>query len=341
MRGNGDGGAPVVALLGDINIDLLLDIPVYPGPGGDAVASGQQMLLGGSVTNTAVVAARLGDSARLAGRVGQDSLGRLALDALTEERVDLSSVSVDPAEPTQLNIVVVTPDGERTMFAYRGANARLAPDQVSAGFLAGAAALHLSGYVLLASPQREAAWAAVERARAAGVPVTLDVPVAGAEGAREETRRLLPLLDLLVVGEAEASALTGLDDIHAATEALAGLGPGRVVVKRGALGSRMRHGDSYTEMAALPVKPVDTTGAGDAFAAGVVHALVHGLDDQAALVLANTLGGLATTCRGAGTALPRRAQVAGALESGWSADRDLAAAAARALATLMGDPAAA
>lgn len=85
-------------------------------------------------------------------------------------------ISRDPLEPTQLNIVAVTPGGERTMFAYRGANARLVPQLVVATLFDGASLLHLSGYALLASPQLDAALSAIAMARSRNIPVTLDIP---------------------------------------------------------------------------------------------------------------------------------------------------------------------
>lgn len=107
-----------------------------------------------------------------------------------------------------------------------------------------------------------------------------------------------------------------------------------IALKQGRLGSRLIHSDFSTQVPALRVEAVDTTGAGDAFAAGLIHALAHHLDDHAALVLANTLGALATTRIGAGTALPHCAEITEALRSGWNENPTLAAAAQRAGASL-------
>lgn len=326
--------SPIIALLGDINVDVLLDVPALPRLGGDALARGQQMMLGGSATNTAVLLSRLGNVARFAGRVGTDPLADLALRSLGREQVDLTHVGIDPVEPTSMNIVVITPDGERTMIAYRGANARFAPEHLDSTFVSGAAVLHLSGYALLAPSQRAAAWAAITQAEKLGVPITLDIPVAGAEYAREETLRLLPRLRLVVVGETEACLLTGLVDIDAAIGELIGLSDAAIALKQGPLGSRLIHAGSSTQVPALRVEALDTTGAGDAFAAGLIHALAHDLDDHAALVLANSLGALATTRIGAGTALPQCAEITAALRSGWSGNPALATAAQRAVASL-------
>ncbi|SMQ75691.1 ribokinase [Devosia lucknowensis] len=290
-----------VVLLGDINIDLLLDVPAYPAEGGEAIATRQTTSLGGSATNTAISVARLGFDARLLGRVGSDAWGRQAVADLTGAGVDCRWISTDAVEPTQLNIVAVTPGGERTMFAYRGANAQLGPDQVVPALFEGAKLLHLSGYALLTRPQLDAAMAAVAMARSHNIPVTLDVP---AGVVREIAPALLPVLDqidTIMLGEADFAGLDarGPDDLLRA-------GVRRVVVKRG------RHGSSYyakavaVDVQGFEVDAVDTTGAGDAFAAGVILGILENADPLACCRTANALGAAAVSHVGAGLAMPGR-----------------------------------
>jgi ribokinase len=320
----------VVALLGDINIDVLLEVPEYPGVGGDAVTEGQHWEVGGSASNTAIVLARLGGSARLAARVGKDALAPIALESLAGEGVDLSQVGVDPFAPTGFNVVIVTADGERTMLASRGANANL---KIDAGALcAGASLLHLSGYALLSAPQVDAAWESIEYATTAGLPITLDVPTIAVERVPEELRRLLPQLEIVALGEPEVCALAGTTDPLFAAAALVAFGARCVVVKRGPRGSVVHRGTTTTSVPGFAAEVLDTTGAGDAFMAALIHGWSHGLDDEATLVLANTVGALATLRRGAGTQLPTRAELSGALQTGWPGERGTAAT--RALATL-------
>jgi ribokinase len=216
-----DAGPALVALLGDLNIDQTLTVPAIPAPGGDAVASSQQTQVGGSATNTAIAVRRLGLRARLIARVGDDPLAAAARRALLAEGVDLGQVSVDPVEPTATNVVLVTPDGERTMYAYRGANAALAPEHVPPTALDGVRALHLSGYALLAGPQRYAAERAAAEAVRRRIPVTLDVPVAAAERAGAAILAMLPAVAVTMVGEPEARTLTGRSDTAGAIADLA------------------------------------------------------------------------------------------------------------------------
>lgn len=308
-----------IAVVGDLNVDLLLTVPAVPGPGGDAIASAQRTLLGGSSTNTAVALARLGRRVRLVARHGADPQGDYACSVLAAEGIATDRLRIDPREPTATNVVVITPDGERTMYAYRGANARLSPADLEPSLLSGAAALHLSGYLLLTADGQAAVRSLVDSACSAGVPVALDIPVAPAEQAAEHILGLLPRIDLLVVGEAEARTLTGRPDTALAVHDLTRRTRGRVAVKGGAQGSTLYQGSSATHVPACPVVVVDTTGAGDAFAAGLLHALFGaGLDDRKALVLANTLGALATTRTGAGQQLPKREEIVYALRSRWT-----------------------
>lgn len=213
--------AALVALLGDVNIDQTLTVPAIPSPGGDVVASSQRTQIGGSATNTAIALRRTGLRARLIARVGADPYADAARAALLAEGVDVGHLCIDPVEPTATNMVLVTPDGERTMYAYRGANAALAPEHLRSDALDGVGALHLSGYALLAAPQRDAALRAVADARRRGIPVTLDVPVAAAERAAADTLGLLPDLAVMMVGESEARAHRVPDDGRG------GPGPGR------------------------------------------------------------------------------------------------------------------
>ncbi len=311
-------GGPSVAVLGDINVDLILDIRDYPNPGGDGVARHQHTEVGGSATNTAIVLSRLGARVRLLGCVGRDHWGDELLRSLAAAGVDASRVPVDPAEPTSLNVVVVTPDGERTMFAYRGANRRLPVAAVTPEWLDGVGWLHLSGYAFLEAPQRDAAWAAVRHAHERGTPISLDVPTDPARRVPEELVRLLPWLALVVVGGEEARVLGAAATVEMGTRALLKRGCGLVAVKRGAAGCSLVDARSSINVPGFDAAATDTTGAGDAFCAGLVFGLLTSQELPSAGRLANALGALATTRTGAGMSLPGGAEAAELLASAGS-----------------------
>lgn len=290
---------PIAVLLGDINVDLLLAIPAYPPEGGEAIANSQVQQLGGSATNTAIGLARMGMAARMIGRVGSDAVGDTALADMAGAGVDTNWISRDPAEPTQTNIVVVSASGERTMFAYRGANARLAPGQIEPDVLEGAGMVHLSGYSLLQSPQRDAAFKLASLAYTAGIPVSLDIPAGVAAEIAQQVRRFAPMLDTVLLGEAD------IDQMGFATaNNIVALGIRAVVVKRGAAGCLLVTAAAATSIPGLAVTVVDTTGAGDAMAAGIIAARLAGLAEDEACQLGATLGALTVGRVGAGLAMP-------------------------------------
>jgi ribokinase len=204
---------PQVVTLGDITVDIIAFIPRYPAPGGDGLAERMEVHGGGSAANTATVLARFGVDVSIIGRVGRDSFAEQALAPLAEAGVDLSCVQRDDEVITGIMFIPVTPDGERTLFGYRGANPRLDPALLDEECIAQADVFHLSGYALLAEPQRSAARRAVEMAHRAGVAISLDAGLEAAAKATEEVRALLPLVDLIFPNQAEAEHLTGSSDV--------------------------------------------------------------------------------------------------------------------------------
>lgn len=301
--------AAPVALLGDITIDLTLAVPAYPEEGGEGIATSQREYVGGSASNTARALAWLGRPARLIARVGADPAGARALADLAQAGVETRWISRDPQEITQTNVVIVTPGGERTMFAYRGANAMLSANDVPPEAVAGAAYLHLSGYAFLSDRQRGAAVRALDLAAAHGVPVTLDIPAGVTKQIATHLSGHLQRFDTVFLGRDDLAALsTGVAPAPA-------MGARRIVVKCGAQGSEVRGSDGFIAHApAIPVDPVDTTGAGDAFAAGFIHAASLGRSPADCCAAGNTLGALAVATHGPG--LPERGST-GAGSQAW------------------------
>jgi ribokinase len=301
-----------IVLLGDINIDLVLDVPEYPLEGGEAIATAQRHMLGGSATNTAIALSRAGHDCRLIGRVGQDAWGQQALSSLAATGVSTAWIGRDPIEPTQTNIVTVGKSGERTMFAYRGANAQLSPTFISDDVFEGAALFHLSGYALLQSPQSDAAMRAIELAQQFQVPVTLDVPAGVAVMVAPHVRNLLPKLDMIVLGRTDLAPLAGGGTAMPAEEAIRSLlhqGVKRIALKHDVAGSSLYQKSGVESAPWFSVDAVDTTGAGDAFAAGHIIGRVSGLSGSECCRLANAFGAVAVTRQGAGTSMPALADV--------------------------------
>ncbi len=298
-----------VVVFGDINADVLMSIPDYPASGSDALASQVSLSQGGSAANSAVVLAKLGLQIGMIGRTGNDHWAQVARAPLGDFGVDMRSVSTDQDTGTGLIFIPVTTSGERTLFSYRGANTRIKPEDIDPNLISSAHVLHLSGYNFLFSPQKETAWWAVETARENNTRLSLDSGEAPVYQAKSELQRLLPMLDLLVLGEQEALLLSGVDSIDAALGSLLDLGVRVIGLKLGRAGCRLADQYQTITIPSFDVPSIDSTGAGDAFSAGLIYSYLNKFNLPAAGLFANALGGLATTVWGGGSAFPSRVQV--------------------------------
>jgi len=271
-----------VVIVGDV-IDDIIVVPSGPVRVDTDTTSAIVRRPGGSASNTAAWLGWLGAPVDLVGRVGAGDLGRHA-GALRASGVT-PHLTEDPDRVTGTIVIVV--DGEhRTMLTDRGANATLSPAAVTDALLDHAAYLHLTGYTLFDALEAESFAQLVRRAHDRGVVVSLDPGSAGFLLDYGVRRFLADThgVDLLLPNRAEALLLLGVGDEgqgaavtseecaralleHAPTVVLTSGGDGVIVAQRGAEAVRVR---------VEPVDPVDPTGAGDAFTAGLVHGLLGG-----------------------------------------------------------------
>ena len=252
---------------------------------------------GGSAANTACWLAANGQSVAYVGRVGDDVLGRAGTEHMRTAGV-VPYVAVDPVLPSGTCIVIVGPDGERTMLPDPGANAGLEPADLPDALFVDGAHLHLSGYVLLVEGSRPAGLAALARARACGMTTSVDVASAGplADTGGRQFLSWMGHVDLLFANEHEARVLVDLPEgsgPRAAAEALSSVSH-HVVVKLGAegalwLGPAVQGESQFAQVSAHIADVVDTTGAGDAFAAGFLPAHFAGADAVTALTAGTQL----------------------------------------------------
>ncbi len=298
-----------VLMLGDINIDTVWPVDKLPGPGHDAYVESVRVGLGGAVLNTAIVLDRLGQAAAMLSCVGEDLWAAQALALMRQTGVKQDYIRVRPELASGLIFLAVTPDGERTMYSFRGANTHFAPEDLPAQAFERASILHISGYSLLEAPQKDAVWRAVELARTNGVAISLDTGLEPALLTRAELCRLIEKADICVTGPKEMKALYGVITPEEAAAKLLSLGVRLAAVKLGEGGSLVADQTNSVFCPAFPVEVVDTTGAGDSFSAGLLYGWTHALSLAAAAVLASALGALATTVYGAGLGLPGRVEV--------------------------------
>ena len=282
---------PHVTVVGDVGLDVVgkLAGPVVFGHDTRARVT---VTPGGAGGNTAAWLARHDVDVSLIARIGADEAGRTASSELTAVGIDCR-FAVDQGLPTCCVVVLVAPDGDRTMLADRGANAAFCVDDVQLPEVTGRAHLHLSGYVLLDDGSRPAGLEALRLAHLAGWTTSVD-PQAAVHVATAGAERFLSWVsgvDLLLPNDAELAALGGLDPVLAVV--------GAVVVTHG------RHGASWyspTERINVPAPEsheTDSTGAGDAFNAGLLSSWLAGDGPLAALEAGVAAGTAATASIGA------------------------------------------
>lgn len=234
---------------------------------------------GGSAANTLAGMAALGHSCGFIGQVADDQLGQVFTHDLTALGVAYTTPPLAHGAPTARCLILVTPDGQRTMNTFLGASHLLEQRMIDEAMIANGAILYLEGYLWDPELSRAAMRRAIDVARAAGrqVAFTLsDAFIIDRHG--DDFRALLNerLFDILFANEVEICALAQVDDCDAAIAAIAPLVP-LLVVTRGEHGAIAVRDGVRTSVAAEPVATVvDTTGAGDLFAAGFLSGLVRG-----------------------------------------------------------------
>jgi sugar/nucleoside kinase (ribokinase family) len=269
-----------VLVVGDVATDVVVVLDGEPAPGSDRPAA-IRTRGGGAAANVAVHLARRGVPVVFAGCVGDDPAGAALVATLAAAGVEPAVRSVSGAV-TGTVVSLVEPGGQRSMLADRGANLALRPDDVPPPPPGGH--LHLSGYTLLDDRPRAAGLAALAAATAAGCSVSVD-PASTGPLARHGVDRWLADTSgatLLLPNADEARLLTGCIDVGDAARALAARHPA-VAVSLGADGALWAAGDVLVHRPAHPATVVDTTGAGDAFAAGLLAVWLAGGEPAAAL----------------------------------------------------------
>jgi 2-dehydro-3-deoxygluconokinase len=280
-----------------------------------AHASTMSLGIGGSESNVAIGVQRLGGSAVWCGRVGEDSLGVLVAREIRAEGVSVRTIP-DSGAPTGLMLKERRTAATQSVSYYRAGSAgsRLEPADLDAGLISGAAVLHLSGITpALSATAAAAVFAAIEIARAAGVSISFDLNYRAnlwdADAARAVYRDIIPLVDIVFAGDDEAAIAVGAAEPAELARRLTESGPAQAVIKLGHRGAHARIDGVTYEQSAVPITPVDTVGAGDAFVAGYLAELMRGSAPADRLALAATTGAFACLAPGDWEGLPRRSEL--------------------------------
>jgi sugar/nucleoside kinase (ribokinase family) len=269
----------VMTLVDDFRADQLI-----------RVLPGAQEIAGGSAANTMAGLASLGGRGAFISKVKADRLGRSFAESLQELGVGYTTAMAQGGPSTACSIIIVTPDGHRSMSTWLGASREIGPDDIRETEIAAAEVLYVEGYLWDAPAAKLAIKKAMGAAKSAGrkVALTLSDPFCVARW-RNEFLELLPQLDILFANEDEAKALFEADYFDIALQTLRDW-PGIAALTRSEKGCVIARGEELHVLDAAPVDAViDTTGAGDQFAAGFLYGLTHGKD----LAQCGRLGALA------------------------------------------------
>ena len=295
---------------GELYADLIMSgFDLWPAPGREAFAKEFHREIGGGAAITACGLAKLGSRTGVLGVVGAD--GGWLVERLAQNGVDTSEIRIDAQEPTAFTVAVTGPE-DRAFLTYPGANRRFPAaltEAVSAGRLARARHVHLAY-----PPDLATAAELFGAIHAGGCTLSLDV------GWQEEwlgdprTLAILRLADIFFPNEIEAARVTGEADPEKSLRCFAAAGVRRVALKLGARGAALLWDGEILFASAPPVTPLDTTGAGDCFDAGFLHAWLRGASPELCQRTANVCGALSTEAHGGIAGFPTSARVERELE---------------------------
>lgn len=286
-----------VLVFGSANADLVFAVPELPAPGVTVLGEGVRSFPGGKGANQAVAAAKDGAVTLFAGCVGRDAFADVATSALRGAGVDLARLAVVEA-PTGCASICVDPAGRNQIAVAPGANMLARAAQVEDAALTPATVVLLQMEV----PADEVA-ALVHRAKARGARVVLNLAPPG-----ELPEAALRALDLLVLNEHEAAVLAARLGCAATAQALHGVLGVDVAVTLGEAGAEAATAAGTFHVSAVPVTPVDTTGAGDCWCGVLCAALDRGLPLEAAMRRAAAAAAIACTRPGAASSSPLAAE---------------------------------
>ncbi len=294
----------MIVVFGSINVDLVVPVQELPQPGETVLGPGYRVVPGGKGANQALAARRAGAEVHMVGAVGSDGFAEVALASLRDAAVGLKQLRKSQ-EPTGAAFIAVDGKGANLIIVASGANRDARQSDVADNWLGPGTVIVLQMEVPFVEN-----WELVRRARRAGARTLLNCAPAAPIPAD-----VLPELDWLVVNETEAMHVAQAqgypaDDAAAAAQLIAKGGNVTVIVTLGDQGARAfpPTGPAWS-IGTLPVKPVDTTAAGDGFVGAFAAAVDRGQDLAMALHQGSVAGALACEVAGAQPSLPLRAAI--------------------------------
>lgn len=293
----------MIVVFGSINVDMVIQVKALPRPGETVLSDAYRLYSGGKGANTAVAAARAGAPTALFGQVGADGFADQATAMLREAGVDLGGVAVS-GRPTGCATICVDGGGENAIVVACGANLDARAAQVPDTLLGPDTLVALQMEVPVSEN-----WLMVKRAKSAGARVLLNLAPAGMV-----PEAVLRSIDFLVANEIEAATLAGelgleTEQASRVPRQLAERYRLNCIVTLGGAGALAFGPGGGFSIPALPIAPIDTTAAGDAFCGGLAAGLDEDLGLYDALRRASVGAGLSCRIQGAQSSLPRREDI--------------------------------
>jgi len=280
----------MVGILGDVMIDQLASIRDYPEEGSETIIRSLTPRLGGSACNTAMVLSDLVGRCLLFSQIGDDEHGHLAVATLMKKGVIPDFVSTRPGMPTGMIIIMLSPDGSRTMFSHRPSHPLPDDEGLEDRFISRIDFLHLSGYVLLEERDRAICHRILDKAAKKGLPISLDPGISPVKKVPEAVLAALDWISYFIPNEKELLILTQSPDLFSAIDTLGAQKP-VLVIKRGEMGCLIVNRDgSLPVPSEKAVVTTNTTGAGDGFNAGFIYGLLQRWPLERCARLGNQMG---------------------------------------------------
>lgn len=302
---------PEVVCIGLLVADVVAGpLRAYPAAGRLSLVEQMELHTGGCAANSAIALAKLGVSTGVMGKVGDDTFGRFIVDRLRTHGIDTAGITRSVHHRTSATWVCVDENKERSFIHYTGANADLSLEDINRARLLRHRALHLGGALLL--PRLDGAPMAdlLRSARAGGLKTSLDTVWDPTDRWLETLQPCLPFIDYFLPSYEEARRMSGRQDPETIADFFLARGVGVVGLKLGAGGSLIKTNTQTTlRIPSYNVPVVDTTGAGDGFAAGFITGALSGWDLEKTGRFANAVGACCISALGATEGLRNRAQV--------------------------------
>jgi sugar/nucleoside kinase (ribokinase family) len=283
-----------VTIAGELNLDLILyGLPEQLAPEREFLADRMMLTLGSSSAIVAHNLATLGSRVGFQSRIGDDSLGQIALERLRQGGVDVSQVRIAPGAITTGLTVILHHEAWRNILTYSGTIAETSWQDLDLDYLADSRHFHFSSYYLQRA-LRPRVGELFQRLKAKGLTISLDTNDDPDDRWDGDLKDVLRHVDVFLPNEREACKAAGTENMEAAIRKLSEWVP-LVVVKLGRKGAMAQRGGERFVSPSREVATVDTVGAGDSFDAGFLHQFVRGVDLQTCLASGNLAGALSTT----------------------------------------------